>query len=40
MSELSMRDRVDYSMKKQKTNDLEGLKIEYINDYYNINLKK
>lgn len=40
MSELSMRDRIDYSMKKQKTNDLEGLKIEYINNYYNINLKK
>lgn len=40
MSELSIRDRVDYSMKKQKTNDLEGLKIEYINNYYNINLKK
>ena len=40
MSELSMRDRIDYSMKKQKTNDLEGLRIEYINDYYNINLSK
>lgn len=40
MSELSMRDRVDYSMKKQKTNDLEGLKIEYINNYYDINLNK
>ena len=40
MSELSIRDRVDYSMKKQKTNDLEGLKIEYINDYYNIDIVK
>ena len=40
MSELSIRERVDYSMKKQKTNDLEGLKIEYINNYYNINLRK
>ena len=40
MSELSMRDRVDYSMKRQKTNDLEGLKIEYINDYYDIDIIK
>lgn len=40
MSELSIRDRVDYSMKKQKTDDLEGLKIEYINNYYDINLNK
>ena len=38
--ELSMRDRVDYSMKKRKTSDLEGLRIEYINDYYNIEIYK
>lgn len=40
MGELSMRDRVDYSMKKQKTDNVENLKIEYINDYYNIELIK
>ena len=40
MSELSIRDKVDYSMKRQKTNDLEGLRIEYINDYYNIDIVK
>lgn len=40
MSELSMRDRVDYSMKKQKTDNLENLKVEYINNYYNIELVK
>src|SRR5699024_11282918 len=40
ISELNVRDKVDYNIKKQKTNDLEGLKIEYINDYYNIELIK
>ena len=35
-----MRDRVYYSMKKRKTSDLEGLRIEYINDYYNIEIYK
>ena len=40
MSELSIRDKVDYNMKKQKTDNVENLKIEYINDYYNIELIK
>lgn len=40
MSELSIRDKVDYNMKKQKTDNVENLKIEYINNYYNIELIK
>lgn len=40
MSELSIRDKVDYNMKKQKTDDIDGLKVEYINNYYNIELVK
>ena len=40
ISELSIRDKVDYNMKKQKTDNVENLKIEYINDYYNIELIK
>ena len=40
ISELSIRDKVDYNIKKQKTDNVENLKIEYINDYYNIELIK
>lgn len=40
ISELSIRDRVEYNMKKQKTDNVNNLKIEYINNYYNINLIK
>ena len=40
MSELSIRDKVDYNIKKQKTDDIDGLKVEYINNYYNIELVK
>ena len=40
ISELSVRDKVDYNIKKQKTDNVENLKIEYINDYYNIKLIK
>ena len=40
ISELSIREKVEYNMKKQKTNNAENLKIEYINNYYNIELIK
>lgn len=40
ISELSVREKVEYNMKKQKTDNVENLKIEYINNYYNINLIK
>lgn len=40
ISELSIRDRVEYNMKKQKTDNVDNLKIEYINNYYNINIIK
>ena len=39
MSELSIREKVEYNMKKQ-TDNVENLKIEYINNYYNIELIK
>ena len=40
MSELSMRDRIDFEMKKRQVDNVENLKIEYINNYYNIKLVK
>lgn len=40
ISELSIREKVEYNMKKQKSNNIENLKVEYINNYYNINLIK
>lgn len=40
ISELSIREKVEYNMKKQKTNNVDNLKIEYINNYYNIELIK
>lgn len=40
ISELSIREKVEYNMKKQKNNNAENLKIEYINNYYNIELIK
>ena len=40
ISELSIREKVEYNMKKQKTDNIDNLKIEYINNYYNIELIK
>ena len=40
ISELSVREKVEYNMKKQKTDNVDNLNIEYINNYYDINIIK
>lgn len=40
ISQLSIRDAADFHMKRMKVDNVENLKIKYINDYYNIELSK